>query len=360
MRSLRILFGVVLLVAASFCGFVLTGDMLAATDPAAGNRQRGETALVVQTRPAELLCFAETVEAVGSTLARHAVTLHPSASGRVDEVLFSAGQRVQEGDLLVRLDDAGARAALASAEATVAEAETAFARLERLQTTGSVTEANLEAARATLLRANAERDMAATVLRDRSLVAPFDGVVGLSDLARGQLVDSSTEVTTLDDLSVIQVAFAVPERYYARLQRGQAVALTSPAFPDRSFTGTISAMATRVDQTTRSVGLRAEVPNEDGLLTAGMYMQATLTLDEHEAPAVPERALSVSGGTSYVHVVRDGVARRIAVTTGRLRDGMIEVEGLEPGAAVIVTNLQRLSDGDPVEIEPLRQVEAGR
>ena len=205
----------------------------------------------------------------------------------------------------------------------------------------------------------AERDMAINELEDRVLRAPFDGLVGLTDLARGQLIDSSTEVTTLDDLSVVEVAFNVPERFIARLARGQTVTLSTPAYPDREFTATIKAIDTRVDQTTRSIALRAEVPNDEGRFTAGMFMRVSLVLDQRQAPAVPERALSVAGAMSYVHVIEDGSARRIAVTVGSQQGEMIEVSGeLVAGTPVIVSNLHRVGDGTEVELIPQAEAAA--
>lgn len=351
MKTLRILLGLLLLGGAAVGGFVFTQDMLAATPPSSGGGGRGGGPLVVETRPVETLVFAETVEAVGTTLARQSVTLRPSASGRVQEIAFSAGDMVTEGQVLLRLDDAAARAGLASAEATVAEAEAAYERQLQLEQRGSAAEATLQAARAAMLRAEAERDMAINTLDDRVLRAPFAGVVGLTDIAPGQLIDSSTELTTLDDLSVIEVAFSVPERFIARLARGQTVTLQSPAYPEDTFQATIRVIDTRVDQTTRSIALRAAVPNGDGRLTAGMFMRVSLVLGERVSPAVPERALTVAGAQTFVYVAENGVAKRVEISTGAQQATMIEIsDNLLDGTPVIVTNLHRVGDGSDIEV----------
>ncbi|APX24510.1 membrane fusion protein, multidrug efflux system [Salipiger profundus] len=350
MRALRVLIGLLLLAGAGFGGFVYTSDMLAATQDSGGGRpERGP--LQVRTEAAQTMRFAETVEAVGTARARESVMLHPPAAGRVTEVAIDPGARVSEGDVLLRLDDAEARARLTATEATLTQTRAAHDRLQALSRSGSVTEANLEAARADMMRAEAEHALAETALRDRTLTAPFAGVVGFTDVARGELVDTATEVTTLDDLSVIDVAFSVPERYLSRLARGQLVELTSAAWPDRRFIGEISAIDTRVDETTRAIAMRARVPNDDRALTAGMFLRAALVLDERQATAVPERALSVAGDDSYIHIAEAGTARRVSVTTGRMAAGMIEVSGpVQPGDAVIVTNLANVSDGADVEV----------
>ncbi|WP_172330408.1 efflux RND transporter periplasmic adaptor subunit [Mangrovicoccus sp. HB161399] len=351
----RILLGLCLVGAAGAAGFLLTDDRLSAAVPAGGaGSGRAPVAVAVETVPVASMRFADTVEAVGTTRARQSVVLQPSASGRVTEIGFAAGDKVEAGAVLLRLEDDVERAALASAEATLAEAEAALDRQVRLERSGSSSEAALDTARAAQLRAEAARDMALAELRDRSLPAPFAGVVGLTGLSRGQMVDSGTEVATLDDLGTIEVAFSVPERFLSRLAPGQAVTLASPAWPGTEFRGRLAAMDTRVDPATRSLALRAEVPNGDGRLRPGMFLRVSLLLSERSAQAVPERALQVSGAQSFVHLAENGTARRVEVATGAQDAGMVEIGGgLPDGAQVIVTNLHRISDGTAVEVLPL-------
>lgn len=359
-RMARFILAILLLGGASLAGYFLASDMLGATAPEAGLAPGAEGGpLVVETEPAQVLTFAETVEAVGTTRARQSVALHPAAAGRVAEIGFAAGDRVVAGDVLLRLDDAAARAGLAAAEATLAEMRAGFDRQRRLAESGTAADVALEAARAALQRAEAERDMAANTLGDRVIRAPFAGVLGLSDLALGQWVDNATQVTTLDDLSVVEVAFSVPEQHLARLSPGQTVRLMSPAYPGEPFLGRISAIDTRVDQATRSIALRAEVPNGDGRLAGGMFMRASLVLAEHETTAVPERALTVSGDQAFIYVARGGTAHRVDVVTGAQRGAMIGVESdLPEGVAVIVSNLHSLRDGTEVEATTARRASA--
>ena len=122
MKTLRILVAAVLLSVAAFGGFEFSSQMLAATPPASGNRSRGGE-VMVEVERVQSQTFTEAIEAIGTTMARQSVTLRPVASGRVTEIAFSAGDRVEAGQPLVRLNDAAAHATLASAEATVAEAQ---------------------------------------------------------------------------------------------------------------------------------------------------------------------------------------------------------------------------------------------
>jgi membrane fusion protein (multidrug efflux system) len=360
MRLFRVLLGTGLVAAAALMGFQMTGAYLAAsTGDKSGAVQVQADPIPVLTEPAQEMSFADSVEAVGTSRAHRAVVLFSQANGRIDHIAFSGGEKVSKGAVILTLENGAEQAALKSAAATLTEARASFERQQRLQSSGSTSEATLEAARAGLLRAEAESDMAAVALDDLILRAPFDGVLGMLDLSPGQLIKTTDELTTLDDLSRIEVDFRIPERHMARVALGLKVQLTSAAWPGRIFEGEISAIDTRVDPDTRSIGLRALIDNSDGALAPGMFIEVTLVLSNRDAIAVPERALTVSGDRSYINVIRDGHAVQLDIVPGQSLNGLIEVAGgdLTPGTPVIVSNLQRLRDGVPVRDES--QVQAG-
>lgn len=354
MRAVRAVLGLIVILAAAVAGLYLTGHLLAAPDPqdrAAG--PQGGGAVPVQTVEVRTASFSETVRAIGTARARQAIDLTAEASGRITRMVLQPGAQVARGDLLLELDDRAEQADLKAAEATLAEAQAAFARQERLSRSGSAPDAAYQTARAALLRAEAERDLARIALDDRHLRAPFAGVVGLTDLVEGQMVEAGTPVTTLDDLTVIEVDFSVPETLLPRLGIGQRVDLTSAAWPDRAFRGRIGRIDTRVDAATRSVAIRAEIPNDDRALVGGMYLLVTLVLDERQALAVPERALSAEGDVNLVLVAENGVARQAEIRVGRQSGDLVEVlEGLDPGAQIIVSNLHRVQPGTAVQVAP--------
>lgn len=342
-------------------GFYLTGQMLTASGQAGLPAPTPEGPLHVDTVPLAMAGFSDRVRAVGTTRAIRAVSLTPRVTGRVAEVVFVPGSAVEEGALLLQLDDRAEQAEMKAAEATLAEAQSAFDRQQRLNVSGSASDAAFQAARAALLRAEAMRDLARTALEDRRVTAPFAGVTGLTDLVQGQLVDPSTLVTTLDDLSVIEVAFRVPETLRPRLSHGQRVELTTAAWPGRVFQAHLSGIDSRVDAVTRSIALRAQLPNDDKALAGGMFMQAELVLAERRRPAIPERALAIRGALEHVLLAEDGTARQVEIVTGQIRDGMVEItSGLEAQdagrAQVIVSNLQRLRPGMAIRATPLAAI----
>lgn len=350
MRAARAVLGLVAILAAAAGGLWLTDRLLAAQEPAATVTAGGDGPLRVETIAPETATFTDTLRAVGTARARYAVDLLPEAGGRIARIAFQPGDRVEAGAVLLELDDRAEQADLKAAEATLAEAGAAFARQEQLNRTGSASDAAFQTARAAQLRAEAERDRALVVLEDRQLRAPFAGILGLTDLVEGQMIDTTTPIATLDDLSVIEVDFSVPETLLPRLRPGQRVDLTSSAWPDRVFQGTISRIDSRVDAATRSVAMRADIPNDDRALAGGMFLQVSLILDERRRPAIPESAISVEGDRTLVMLAEGGTARQVDIVTGQQQDGLLEVvSGLPPSARIIVTNLHRVSDGTPVE-----------
>jgi membrane fusion protein, multidrug efflux system len=353
MRAVRLAFAAVVVAAAGVSGFQLTGAALDGAGAPQAQGSRGmEGPLAVELAEVSERGFEEEVRAVGSTRSLRHLEVYTLADGRVTEIAFDPGEPVEEGDVLLRLDDGAERAALKAAEATLAETQAAAARQRQLADTPATSPALLLAAEAALLRAQAEVQEARDLLAKRTLTAPFSGVVGLTDLEIGSRVDSATLVTTLDDLSAVEVAFSVPERFLSLLEPGLPVTLATIAFPDRSFAGEIARLDTNVDPDTRSLALRAVVPNPERELRGGMFMDVRLSVGERTAPAVPELALVAEGDRTFVWAVVDAKAARRAVVTGKSRDGFVEiVDGLSPEDRVIVSDLHRVADGRAVVAE---------
>lgn len=295
--------------------------------------------------------FRDEIEAVGSARARQSVEVVPLAAGRVEEILFEAGDEVSAGQVLIRLDDRQQRTTLTEARASLAEAESAFERIRSLSENRVSTQSALEQAEATLLRSRAALERAENDLADRVVRATFGGVIGLRQVEVGAWVDTDNVVATLDDLDTIEVEFAVPEAYLARVTPGQTVIARSSAYPDREFEGRITAIDTRVNPASRAFTVRAWIPNEDHALRAGMFVSIRLVLDQRQSLALPEETIVTSGSETFVYVLADNAAARRAVSLGKRRSGVVEVTGgLEPGAVVITSGIQTLDDGTPVRV----------
>jgi membrane fusion protein (multidrug efflux system) len=275
-------------------------------------------------------------------------------------VRFSDGQRVQKGQVLVELDSAQARADLAAAEAASAESASQVKRSRELIDTRVISEAQFEQLEATM-KANVARVAAARSHVDDTVIrAPFSGRVGLRRVSVGSLVNPSTTITTLDDLSVIKVDFSVPENFLAGLREGLKVTATAAAFPGRDFLGVVGSLDSRIDPVSRSVTVRAHVPNADLALKPGMFLNVSLARDEHDALVVPEAALMPEQSRQFLFVIEDGRAVRREVHIGRRQPGRVEVvAGLKAGEQVIVEGTQKVREGGAVRVlEPVAPVQS--
>jgi membrane fusion protein, multidrug efflux system len=331
-------------------GYAAYDQLNANRERAGAGEERSAPAVTVETAPAEAQDLSSTMEAVGTSLARQSIELVALASGRVQEIAFGPGQKVAAGDVLLRLDDEIQRADLDEAEATLNETTLALERAVTLREQNAVSQAALDETRSRKAVAEAELDRATRRLADRTVRAPFDGIVGLRQVDAGARVSDTTVITTLDDLSEIEIEFSVSETLYGSVALGQSVVATAAAYPDRRFEGSVTSIDSRIDQAGRSFKVRASLPNEDLALPAGMYMHVTLELDSRTAVLVPETAIVPEGGKSFVYVVRDGVAEQREVTIGARQSGTVEVGGVEAGDVVVVSGTQRLRNGAPVTI----------
>lgn len=308
-------------------------------------------AVPVVVAAAELRETATRVEAVGTTRSRQAIEIVPLASGRIEEIAFEPGQFVEAGDVLVRLDDDIERADLAEAEATLQETVLALERARALRQKNAVPEATVDQLVAQEASGQAELDRARRRLADRTVRAPFAGVVGLRQVDLGARVDENTVLTTLDDRSEMEIEFSVPELLYGQIFPGQGVVATSAAFPGRSFEGLVATIDSRVDATARAFKVRALLPNPDLTLPAGMFMHVAVVTASHQAVMVPEEAVVVQGSRTFVYVVADGKASVRPVKIGQREFGAVElVEGVAPGEIVVIRGTQRLRDGTAVQV----------
>lgn len=291
------------------------------------------------------------VRAVGSLRALNAVELTTEASGRVIEINLEAGRKIEQGEVLLRLDDRQARADLGVIEAQLADAKRQYERARSLRDKNSVSQSSVDALRTAVEVSEAQRMAARVRLEDHRIEAPFAGVAGLSSVSIGAYVSAGTTLTTLDATAKMELNFSIPERFLGQINPGQAVEGSSPAYPGQTFNGELVELGSRVDELSRSLPVRAVIDNADGRLRPGQFMSVSLTLRERQALVVPEQAVMVRGDEKYVFVAEDGIARRVSVSLGSRRPGQVEItSGLTPEDAVVITGQDRLSSGDRIRV----------
>lgn len=305
--------------------------------------------------------FVDRVEALGTTFANESVTITANVSDKVTEIHFDDGQEVEEGTLLVALQREEQRAALAAAEAVLAERRTAYQRARQLESRQYTATAQLEERLATLREAEANRDAAAARLADREIRAPFGGIVGLRNISVGTLATPGSVITTLDDLDPIKLDFTVPAAYLSTITPGLDIVASTTALPGIEFRGKIRSVSTQVDRVTRSLTARALIDNADHSLKPGLLMTVELLRNPRQALVIPEEALVPAGAQNFVFVIEGGdapVAVRREIRAGARRPGEVEVlSGVSEGERVVTHGTMQLRDGQPVHIVEERNPE---
>jgi membrane fusion protein (multidrug efflux system) len=299
--------------------------------------------------------FGDRVEALGTTSANESVEITASVSDFITVLHFDDGDTVAKGDPLVELNREEEQAALASARALLDERTSAFQRAEELVKQNALSTATLQEREALLRQTQGQIEGLEAQLRDRKIQAPFAGVLGLRQVSPGALVSPGQVITTLDDLSRIKVDFDAPSLFLASLRPGLAIEGRTDAYPDRVFTGEIRTVGSRVDPVTRTVSVRAVLPNPDQMLRPGLLMSIELTKNQRESLLIPEGAVVQRGDTSSVFVIEETaegpVARQREIVLGTRIPGRVEVvSGLNQGDQVVVHGLMQVRPDQPVKV----------
>jgi membrane fusion protein (multidrug efflux system) len=337
-----------------------------------GNRRGGAFGgpTLVSVATVQPRVFEDTIEVLGVAKGRQSVTLTAATTQLVESVKFRDGQRVARGAVLVQLKDTEQDAGLVQAQARETEARKAYNRYKTLGDQGWTSKAQVEQYEAAWRSAQADVAAAKARQGDRTIRAPFAGVVGLSDVAPGALVNPGAPIVTLDDVSVMRVDFQVPERYLGQLRQGQTLLATADAYPGETISGRIAQLDTRVDERTRAITARAEFPNGAGKLRPGMLVRVGVSRGQRTNPSAPESAVSVQGDGAFVYVLhsrpaaqgeRQGqgqgargggtMVEQRPIVAGLRQQGFVEItDGVKAGERIVADGLNKIQPGQPVRI----------
>jgi len=307
---------------------------------------------VARTEP-----FTETLEALGTAKANESVMITPTVDDRVVGIFFDDGDVVIQGQVLVKLDDSEAQYLLAEERAALQEQKKQFARMSRLAETNATSRSQLDEEKSLLEIARAKVANLEARLQDYTIRAPFSGVLGTRQISTGAVVDSDSAITTLDDTSIIKLDFTISEVYIGVLNTGMGVTAHSPAYPDRKFDGSVTAISSRVDPETRTLMVRAQIPNPDRLLKPGMLLAVDLVKDRSRSLLIPEEAVIQEKDKKYVLLVTtENTVEKKEIVTGRRSPGKVEViSGLKDGHQVIIQGLTRVRPGSIVNVVEIRE-----
>ncbi|MGE4312909.1 MAG: efflux RND transporter periplasmic adaptor subunit [Pseudobdellovibrionaceae bacterium] len=313
-------------------------------------------AVNVITAPVREAEFSDRVEALGTALANETVVITADTTEKVSAIHFEDGQEVAKGDLLVTLDKSEEEADLSAAEAQLTEARSAYNRAQDLQKTSALSKATLQQRLAALKQAESQIEAIKSRINELTITAPFDGILGLREVSVGALVQPGDTITTIDDLSRIKVDFDVPSVFLPSLQTGLPIIGKVDAYQDKDFKGEVQTVNARVDPITRTVRVRAILPNPDALLKPGLLMTITLLKDARQALLIPEEALIKKDDRNFVYVVKEtdantkeAVEREVKI--GAREEGHIEIlDGLQENESVVIHGTLKLRDKTPVTV----------
>ncbi|ODS54813.1 MAG: efflux transporter periplasmic adaptor subunit [Agrobacterium sp. SCN 61-19] len=313
-----------------------------------GNRRGGGQAILVATEAVAIGVVNDRLSAIGDGEAVEAVTVMPQASGMLDEILVSSGQKVSKGDIIARLDREEqvilrdqAAVALRSAKEK-AESYRNLQSFSRLD----VLDAQIAEEQAQLQLTTAELN-----LKRRDIIAPIDGIIGIVGVSVGDNVTNSTPIVSLDNRSQLLVDFWAPERFAAAVTPGMPVEARSVSRPGQVFQGSVEAVDSRVDQASRTIRIRAKIDNPDDVLRAGMSFNVVMRFPGDQYAAVNPLAVQWDGEGSFVWQIVDNKSVKTRVTIVQRNSDQILVDAsLKEGDVVAVEGLQRVREGGTVEV----------
>lgn len=299
--------------------------------------------------------FADKVEALGTTRANETVIITADTSEKISEIHFNDGEEVRKGTLLVTLDKKQEEAELRASEALTAETQNAYDRASALKGKNALSRATLQQRATELRQSQAATEALEARLSNYEIRAPFDGMLGLREVSVGALVQPGDIITTIDDLSQIKVDFDVPSVFLASLQPGLPIIGHVEAFRSETFKGEVKTINTQIDPITRTVRVRAVIPNENRTLKPGLLMTIELLKDSRQALLIPEESLLKIGEKNFVFIViteeKNLIAQQREITIGNRRPGIIEVlSGLKKGDKIVSHGTVKIRNGTKVSI----------
>ncbi len=331
-----------------------------------GGMPQGGPPAVVTSTEVDRESWIPKIRAVGSAVPTSGIMVAAEVPGKVSEVFFITGERVEQGARIVQLDDEVDQAELQTLLADRKLAAITRERTRKLVADKLASASELDEAEARLESLEAQVAAKRAVIRKKDVRAPFAGELGIRRVSPGRYLAAGEEIASLVSLSPIFVEFTLPERHLGRLDRDQQVEAEVPAYPDRTFTGRIHAITPGIEEGTRSVRVRGIFANDDRALRPGMFAEVRILEERRrEVLTLPYEAVTYDPYGSSVFLLEEGegglVATRRQVDTGEVRDGRVEiVSGLELGDRVAGAGQNKLRTGQPVTVDNSVELEERR
>ena len=304
--------------------------------------------------------WPDTLPTVGSISAVQGVKISAEIPGTVSKIAFESGSSVSQGDLLLSMDVSAEEAQLRSLDAQTELAKTNLGRVKSLREEKTVSQAELDQAESVLKQTQANADAVRATIAKKVIRAPFSGRLGIRQINVGQYLEAGKLIVSLQSLAPVYGDFSLPQQEFARIKTGLTVRATTDTYPDKQFSGSITAINPDLDAMTRSIRVQATFANKEQLLRPGMFTSLEIVFaEERSVLTIPSTAiLSVPYGDS-VYVIEpntatnaapgDLVVRQQFVKVGRVRGDFISItSGLKAGDRVATSAIFKLRNGAAV------------
>lgn len=344
----RLVAGGVVLVLGTLCSysFFAYADSSKKTNSAINS-----TGIAVEATTVKTADFPQSVQALGSLEAQQKVMISAEDSGRVTAINFNSGQQVVKGMPIATLDDNKAKAEYQSAVTSLQVIESKYKR-SKLLLNEAISQQELDQLSADVEAAKANVQKAQSLLDDKQVDAPFNGVLDTVKVQVGDYVNVGDPIVEIVNIDKLWVDYNIPEQSLPKLKTGQLVQVTVESYPNKVFYGTVNYISPVIDTDTRSVAVRATINNEKGLLSPGMYVhvseQTSVTKD---ALVLPAEAVQVDIKGYYVYVVKGNQALQQYITIGQRKGNQVQIlKGLSKGEEVVSAGQQKLNDGSEIRV----------
>lgn len=315
----------------------------------------------VTTVTAQQENWEATLDAIGSMTAVQGVTVSADLPGIVSKITFESGKPVARGAVLVELDTKQEQAQLAAAEAERDVSRISFDRMRELRGRGVAAQAELDDAEARLKSAEARVGEIRATIERKTIRAPFPGMLGIRLVNLGQYLNSGEPIVSLQSLDPIYVDFTVPQQDLVSLSLGTIVTVHSDGPDGVTVTGPITAIDSVVDESTRNARIQATVPNPEGLLRPGMFVETRILLGGgSNVVAIPASSVSYAPYGDSVFIVEElkgpdgssylGVRQQFVKITGARGDQVALSSGVEAGEEVVSSGVFKLRNGAAVQV----------
>ena len=289
--------------------------------------------------------------ASGSLLPNESIEIHPEISGRVTGIYFTEGSYVKKGQTLLQINDAEIRAQIQKLKAQKQLQVKLMERQKELVNIGGISKQDYETTQTNISSIDADIAFSEAQLRSTKIVAPFDGRIGIRSISPGAIISPTTAITVLQQTHQLKMDFSIPDRYRDIVRNGKEVFFSVSGMLD-TLSGKISAIDPGADQTTRTIKVRAIVPNPDNKLSAGSFAHVVIPFEStNNAILIPSQAVIPTTRDKQVAIVKNGKADLVTVQLGERTTDKVEVtQGLQSGDTVITTGLMQVKPGMDVQI----------